>query len=81
MEFGDPICKEGKLNENFYTQRLEGFNEKLKKAQEFYESINDMNNFKFIGHINGMPLLRYIKETDNRYLQMHQESLEGYSFK
>lgn len=77
-EFGTKICSDGKLNDEFYTNRLLNFNDKLEESLEFYDSIHNINDFKFIGNIKGMPLLRYVKENDNKYLKMHLESLKHY---
>lgn len=80
-EFGTSICQSGKLNKDFFTSRLENFNNKLQKTREFYNGIHNINHFKFIGHIRGMPLLKYTKSTDNKYIQMHLESLVHYDSK
>lgn len=75
MEFGESICSEGKLNDKFFTKRLLNFNDKLKESFDFYDSIYYINDFKFIGHISGMPFLKYNKSSDNKYIKMHLESL------
>lgn len=77
-EYGEPICSEGKLNDTFYTDRLTDFNEKLKESFDFYDSIHNINNFKFLGDILGMQLLKYVGPSDNKYIKMHKESLIHY---
>lgn len=61
----------------FFHKRLENFKEKREKAQEFFKSISDINNFKFHTHLNGMALLRYNSNSSNEYIQMHLESLKN----
>lgn len=77
-EFGEPISTNGKLNDKFYTNRLSNFNEKLEESLNFYDYIHDINDFKFIGHISGIPLLRYTKQSENKYINIHLESLKHY---
>jgi len=75
-EFGSIISKGGKLNDDFFTQRLENFNEKVTKSFEFYDALDEKDSFEFIGSILDMPILKYIKPSQNRYIQMHLKSLE-----
>ncbi len=75
---GKILCHSAKVSDDFFNERLNDFNTKLEKSYEFYESINDINNFKFIGHIRGVALLKYIKKTDNKYINMHLKSLVHY---
>lgn len=77
-EYGEAICSEGKLNDTFSTDRLTDFNEKLKASFDFYDSIHNINNFKFLGDILGMQLLKYVGPSDNKYIKMHKESLIHY---
>jgi Fe-S-cluster containining protein len=81
LEFGKDICENGKIHDDFYTNRLNNFNEKLKESMEFFESIDNINDFKFIGHVLGMPLLKYTKQSDNKYINMHLDSLIHYDSK
>ncbi len=75
QDSGKLLCKNSKISDDFYTQRLNDFNKKLQRSYEFYDSIYNINNFKFIGHIRGNPLLKYTKKTDNKYIKMHLKSL------
>lgn len=77
-EVGKIVSQNGKLSDDFYTQRLENFHEKLLKTNQFYDSIFDMNNFALMGQISGLPLLHYNKPSDNKYIQMHLKSLKHY---
>lgn len=72
---GIELCSNGKLNSDFYTKRLDNFSEKLEKSIKFYNSIYDINDFKFIGDILGMGIFKYTKQSENKYIKMHQESL------
>jgi Fe-S-cluster containining protein len=76
QEFGENICFNSKLNNKFYTKRLDNFNEKLFKSYEFYNSINNPENFKQIGDILGLPIYKYTKNTSNKYIKLHLQSLE-----
>ncbi len=72
---GKIVSFNSKISDDFFNKRLNNFDDKLKKSYDFYDSINDINNFKFIGHIRGIPLLKYTKDTDDIYLNMHLKSL------
>lgn len=75
FEIGDSICNQGKIDKKFFTDRLKNFNQKLIDTYNFLETIYDINDFKFIGHVKGTPLLKYTKETNDIYIKMHLESL------
>lgn len=77
-DFGSSLCNGGKLNSEFYTQRLENFVEKLELTNEFFESINDVNHFVYVGEVLGLPLLKYNKPSDSKYIKMHLESLKHF---
>ena len=74
-EEGERISKEGKLNEAFYTDRLENFKSKLEATQRFLESISDLNAFEHCITIANVSFYQYVGMTENIYLKMHQSSL------
>ncbi len=69
------LSHNGKINDAFYTKRLDNFKDKLEKTYMFYDAINDKENFEVIGNILGIDILKYIKNTDDKYLKMHLDSL------
>lgn len=73
---GYVLCNDGKLNSAFATKRLENFVEKLQMTRTFLESINHFDHFDHIGDIFGLSLFKYNQPSDNKYIQMHQASLE-----
>lgn len=74
-EYGESISHNGNLNTKFYTERLTNFHEKLKKTTQFYATLDDINAFKLLGYISEMPLFTYTKQIENKYIEMHQQSL------
>lgn len=76
QEAGYSVCRDGKLNSAFATKRLEDFVEKLEETHAFFESINILEDFEHVANLSGIALFRYIKPSDNRYIQMHVESLK-----
>lgn len=77
---GKAICKDGVLHSEFYTKRLENFVKKRESTRAFLESIKRDEHFSYIGEIVGLPLFYYIQPSENRYIQMHQESLKHLEF-
>ena len=77
-ENGEQLSLGGKVLSSFHTKRLSNFNQKLQESILFYDSIYNINDFKFIGNILGMPLLKYTKESENKYIKMHLDSLVHY---
>lgn len=75
-DFGYSLCQDGILNSAFYTKRLDSFVEKLEETNAFLESINTMEHFEYVGNLLGIPLLKYTKPSDNKYIKMHLLSLE-----
>ena len=73
---GYSLCNDGKLNSAFATKRLENFVEKLAQTNTFLESISTLEDFEQVGNLLGIPLLKYIKPSDNKYIKMHLESLK-----
>jgi len=73
--FGTIICKDSKLNQSFYTQRLENFVAKREATKAFLESIKNEEHFAYCGEVLGLPLFRYAGKSDNVYIKMHQMSL------
>ena len=77
-EFGDSLCRDGVLNRAFATKRLENFVEKLEETHAFLESIYAISDFEYVGDLLGIPLFKYAKPSDNKYLKMHLESLHHF---
>jgi len=78
-ESGKSLCKDGFLARDFYTQRLENFVEKRKMTQSFLESIKYVEDFDYVGDLLGLPLYKYNKPSQNKYIQMHLASLIHFS--
>ncbi|WP_263834054.1 YkgJ family cysteine cluster protein [Sulfurospirillum oryzae] len=76
QDSGYSLCHDGQLNSAFATKRLENFVEKLEETHAFFESINALEDFEHVGNLSGIPLFRYIKPSDNKYIKMHLESLK-----
>ena len=74
-QFGEIITKDAKLHNDFYTKRLDNFNEKLKLSYKFYDNL-DKRYFEKIGNILGIDIFKYTKNNDNKYIQMHLKSLK-----
>ncbi|WP_041959356.1 YkgJ family cysteine cluster protein [Sulfurospirillum arsenophilum] len=79
FDTGKVICKDSKLNQDFYTQRLENFVAKREATSAFLDSIKHEEYFSYIGEILGLPLFKYAYPSENRYIQMHQASLKHLS--
>jgi Fe-S-cluster containining protein len=79
LDFGTRVSNDAKLEDAFYTNRLDDFSTKLKNSFSFYKSINDIANFEKVGNILGMDILKYTKQNNNRYIQMHKQSLHHLS--
>ena len=78
---GKPLCRDGKLHNDFYTKRLDNFVSKLNATNTFLESINNLTHFDYVGDILGLPLFQYNQSSSNRYIQMHLESLKHFEKK
>jgi len=78
FESGKLLCKNGVLQSDFYTKRLENFVEKREVTKVFLESIKRVEDFEYVGELLGLPLLKYIKQSDNPYIHMHLESLKHF---
>lgn len=77
-ESGKLLCSNGIVQSDFYTKRLENFVAKREATKVFLESIKHVEDFEYIGELLGLPLLKYVKPSDNPYIQMHLESLKHF---
>ncbi len=69
------ICTKGQLEPHFFTKRLEGFLQKRLEMEQFCARLNK-EAFECVGIVRGMRLYRYMKQSDDPYLRLHQESLK-----
>lgn len=73
---GEPIVKGGKVTEKFYYKRLANFSQKLDKTSAFMkELVKNTQDFEPVGEVSGVVLFRYIGDLDNKYVQLHKDSL------
>jgi Fe-S-cluster containining protein len=74
---GEKIVSQGKVQPKFYHKRLEEFPSKLQKTTDVMkELVAEEDSFEVLGEISGVVLFRYIGTQQNKYVQMHLQSLQ-----
>lgn len=71
---GDFFASKEQINSGFYHKRLENFNEKRVKSEEYLQTLVDDMESVYV--VNGIELFKYVGEKDDAFLQMHRESLK-----
>lgn len=73
---GMVLTCEGRIEKEFYTQRLDNFAEKYAKTRNFIDEVTcDEEAFEYVGQIAGYLLYAYKKPSQNEFLKLHQASL------
>jgi len=70
---GDFFANQKTINSDFYHKRLENFNDKRLKSEDYLQSLNQ--EFESLGFVNGIEVFGYAGSRSDSYLQMHRESL------
>lgn len=71
---GLPIMEEGAVSRSFYHERLENFEQKLERTEEFLGNLDW--KFRPVYEIDGIALLEYTGVQQNSFIQMHRASLK-----
>jgi len=70
---GTLLWSEGKVDASFYHERLENFDDKVQKCEQFLANLDW--KFRPIFEIDGITLLEYVGVQQNSFIQMHKASL------
>jgi Fe-S-cluster containining protein len=75
-EGGTVLCRDGKLESEFYTDRLTDFPEKLAATEKYLHTLLTVpENFTPIGAVSGLPLFIHKDVPGDLFLEMHRFSL------
>ncbi|MGM0519180.1 MAG: YkgJ family cysteine cluster protein [Campylobacterota bacterium] len=70
------LVENQKINKNFYSDIFDNYQDKYIKTHEELEKFNIKTNFEVAITINGIDFYKYNKQTNNKYLKLHQNSLK-----
>ncbi|MCV6607801.1 MAG: YkgJ family cysteine cluster protein [Campylobacterales bacterium] len=72
---GIKMIENNQVLEPFKVDRFDGFNKKLEETDRVLNSFNK-ENFQYFLTIKGIALFTYLKKDDNKYIDLHQKSLQ-----
>ncbi|MGA1931946.1 YkgJ family cysteine cluster protein [Arcobacter sp. YIC-464] len=69
------IVEDSKANKNFFVSILDNYQDKYIDTFNEFDKFNKKDNLEYCITIKGIEFFKYTKETDNKYMKMHQKSL------
>lgn len=71
----DIIVEDNKIKKEFDNELFNNYQDKYIDTFHEFENFNKKENFTLAITLNGINFYKYIKETQNNYMKMHQDSL------
>ncbi len=76
-EFGTKIVENGTVTKQFAYKTLVDYQNKFLDTHIYLEKFNDINDFEEVITIKNMSFFKYIKQSDDKYMSLHLNSLQN----
>ena len=76
-ENGIPIVREGSVEEPFYNDSLDNYQDKFINTYNHLKEFNSGSNFEIVVTINGIEFYKFIGVSEDKFMKLHIKSLNN----